>query len=715
MIHIYFADKQLDTEKGILYDLSENSETKLPRKTTLVLCHLLQNSGKTIPKKELIDTVWNGNEYVGDQGVSNALWRIRKALGEESTKPVFLETIPKVGYKWLVPPVSSEPENPPSQIAGRKRLYASGVVMTGLFLLAIVVWKLIQHTDNIPTHSDFKVHSVSSNYGIERYPAVSPNGNQLLFSWRKETGKANIFLKDLNSEQTPIQLTDDLYQDLKPVWSPDASHFAYLRQSISSSECQLMLYNLQNREQTELASCTITEIGEASLSWSPDGKFIAYNSNDNTISIINPNLNEPNSRKSIPLVVNTGIFTDVFPTWSIDSQTVFFIRQNAIDNPEVFQVYLENKEVHQVTQSLAKKLVRVDSLTMASDGVILLSGLDRIDHNVLLYQLIVESGNFKPVKQPNTKLKDLTFDPTYNRLYYAKPYHTSHLGDIDLNAPSVVTKVSPYQPTFSVDVQPSYCKETDTIIFVSNSSGNQELWQIKNNQLEQLTYFGENSVVFSPACSKSGRYIAFSGYVPKPDSTKFNRQFHLYVYDIKLNTTIELTKDENFEPVSPSWNFDDSEVISGQLDIQGSASLWSNEFRQDGENKNLNLPFLNTKSGPNGTFLFTANANGEIWKVALNDFSKRQLVVEDMDEADWGNWDIDGSSLIYLKRTDNTNVMYDQIFQLNLNDGKTKLIAQLPFGTIRNQNSFAVNSERQRLVVAYFSKRVSSIEYIELE
>lgn len=67
---------------------------------TLVL--LLDNAGHLVTKDELMTVLWR-DMVVEEANLTKNIWLIRKALGEESAATPFIETVPKVGYRWVAP------------------------------------------------------------------------------------------------------------------------------------------------------------------------------------------------------------------------------------------------------------------------------------------------------------------------------------------------------------------------------------------------------------------------------------------------------------------------------------------------------------------------------------------------------------------------------------------------------------------------------------
>jgi DNA-binding winged helix-turn-helix (wHTH) protein len=83
--------------------LSRGEETvRLELKLMEVLVHLAERTGQLVSKRELIDAVWKV-EVISDGTLTRAIALLRKALGDESRNPRFIETIPKRGYRFIAP------------------------------------------------------------------------------------------------------------------------------------------------------------------------------------------------------------------------------------------------------------------------------------------------------------------------------------------------------------------------------------------------------------------------------------------------------------------------------------------------------------------------------------------------------------------------------------------------------------------------------------
>ena len=97
------SDRRFDIAKRIIVggDINE----KLSFKSLAVLLRLIETPKALVSRDELIRTIWDDNFLVGDKGLTQAVWHLRKALeNEEDDPPKIIETVPKKGYRLLVQP-----------------------------------------------------------------------------------------------------------------------------------------------------------------------------------------------------------------------------------------------------------------------------------------------------------------------------------------------------------------------------------------------------------------------------------------------------------------------------------------------------------------------------------------------------------------------------------------------------------------------------------
>jgi DNA-binding winged helix-turn-helix (wHTH) protein/tetratricopeptide (TPR) repeat protein len=79
--------------------LFNNAPIHMDPKAFHLLLYLVENSGRTVAKAELMDAVWP-ESFVEEANLSVQVAALRKALGAASGDTAFIKTIPRVGYRF---------------------------------------------------------------------------------------------------------------------------------------------------------------------------------------------------------------------------------------------------------------------------------------------------------------------------------------------------------------------------------------------------------------------------------------------------------------------------------------------------------------------------------------------------------------------------------------------------------------------------------------
>jgi TolB-like protein/DNA-binding winged helix-turn-helix (wHTH) protein/Tfp pilus assembly protein PilF len=96
---IRFDDFEVDVHSGELR--KHGLRIKLQVQPFQVLAVLLEKPGETVTREELQRCIWPADTFVDfDQGLNNAVKKLREALGDDAVNPRFVETLPKRGYRF---------------------------------------------------------------------------------------------------------------------------------------------------------------------------------------------------------------------------------------------------------------------------------------------------------------------------------------------------------------------------------------------------------------------------------------------------------------------------------------------------------------------------------------------------------------------------------------------------------------------------------------
>ncbi len=94
-----FGDFQLDFRTNELFKNGQKCD--LPEQAARILKLMLQNPGELITRQQICQQIWPDLHIDYDAGLNTAIRSIRRALGDKTGTPGFIETIPRRGYRFL--------------------------------------------------------------------------------------------------------------------------------------------------------------------------------------------------------------------------------------------------------------------------------------------------------------------------------------------------------------------------------------------------------------------------------------------------------------------------------------------------------------------------------------------------------------------------------------------------------------------------------------
>jgi len=104
-----FLSFQLDPENHILS--RGEARLQITPKAFDVLCFLVEKAGSLVTQDELLEALWP-NTYINPEVLRKYILEIRRVLGDQPGKPVFIETVTKRGYRFIAPVTDQSPTQP---------------------------------------------------------------------------------------------------------------------------------------------------------------------------------------------------------------------------------------------------------------------------------------------------------------------------------------------------------------------------------------------------------------------------------------------------------------------------------------------------------------------------------------------------------------------------------------------------------------------------
>src|SRR6266850_2409791 len=102
-----FGPFSLDAGERVL--LREGRLVPLPAKALSTLLVLVRSSGHLVEKDVLMNEVWP-DEDVEEGNLAQHIFMLRKALGESTESPRYIETVPRRGYRFVAEIIEREHE-----------------------------------------------------------------------------------------------------------------------------------------------------------------------------------------------------------------------------------------------------------------------------------------------------------------------------------------------------------------------------------------------------------------------------------------------------------------------------------------------------------------------------------------------------------------------------------------------------------------------------
>ncbi len=696
-----FGEYRLDVRERRLWQ--GNAVVALSPKTFDLLVVMLQGAGRLLEKDYLIRSVWP-DSYVQDANLSVHIANIRKILGKDSDVEQFIETVPKVGYRFVVPvsslldpkslPGQGVADNAPAPESTHEHLSPQVVspsataaplssrtsikdgrrfpVLLLLALFAILIGAGVlalrfstARKEGI-TENSTSTRPLTSTPGLFLQPAFSPDGQELAYTWRANlNSRQSIYLQHVLSEDRRI-LIDTGSDDYSPSWSPSGSEIAFLHSLGDDRTLEIVIVKKQNPALRRRVA-TICDANDAfrnppALSWSPDGH-----------TLVTTDCGGKNESPALTLIsVDTGQKHQLThaPPRTVDDQAAFspdgtliaFRRSQGDSSDEIYIV--------PATGGLERKLTSrsnpIDGLAWSSDGKRIIFSSGRATSLGNIWSLPLSGGSPTAVTTPLTHTSSPTVSPVGHRMAYVdSPNNVSvwRLG-VEPHGDS-----EPFITSNFFDASAVYSPDGARVAFRSDRSGANEIWICKSDGSEpkRITHF-DGPMTGSPRWSPDGRSLAF-------DSREGGRA-DVYVVNLDSGESVRITNSAatNSDNVVPGWSRDGSAVYFSS-NRTGTWQIWQHALDTGAETQITTNGGFNATEAPDGNSLLYV---GDMDRTGIRRLSLQQThddtPLASLGPGLWHAWTVSRDGLFYLKRFPSTAAM--TLFRLDLRSGKTQVLGQ---------------------------------------
>jgi Tol biopolymer transport system component/DNA-binding winged helix-turn-helix (wHTH) protein len=251
-----------------------------------VLAILLERPGEIVTRAELQKRLWPDTFVDVERNLNTAINKIREVLGDSAESPRFVETLPRRGYRFIgelkvpirpaVPAVAMEPVHALRRNSLWFKIGAGAFAILVIAFAAFVVYRW-QRQEQPQEQAILSAAPFTALSGEETSPAISPDGSRIAFAWNGDLGNDgkgfDLYVKAIGSE-TLLRLTRHPSTWISAAWSPDGTQIAFHR--ISGPDSGLYVVPALGGPEKKLRSTQVLWVDLPTISWSPDGRSIAF-------------------------------------------------------------------------------------------------------------------------------------------------------------------------------------------------------------------------------------------------------------------------------------------------------------------------------------------------------------------------------------------------------------------------------------------------------
>jgi DNA-binding winged helix-turn-helix (wHTH) protein len=131
---IHFDGWVLRPSSGEL--LRDGNTQRLAQQPLRMLAELLEHPGEVVTRERLVQVLWPKGVVDFDNSLNAAVRKLRVALNDDSETPRYIETLPRIGYRFI----GSITAGPPAPAPARRPRWAKWAAVSVILLAFAVVW-----------------------------------------------------------------------------------------------------------------------------------------------------------------------------------------------------------------------------------------------------------------------------------------------------------------------------------------------------------------------------------------------------------------------------------------------------------------------------------------------------------------------------------------------------------------------------------------------
>ena len=667
-----FGDFRLDSREKVLVRCDE--PVLLTPKVFETLLILVQNAGNLLEKEFLMDRIWQ-DRFVDESNLTYNIKVLRRALGDSAKVPIFIENVPRRGYRFVADVRSSDENEQQADLnadeddtsvkggggivfrqqSGRHVIYAVGAVLF-IFSAAFASWYFgNRHSVRAEPirASEPRIESFSTT-GQVYHALISPDGKRVAYvsSINEQTG---LWLRDLatsiNTQLLPP--SGEPYFGLRFSNAGDYLYFvrgrgypnsaAIYRVPLSGGIPKLLIEKVQGW-----------------ISLSPDDRRIAFvrttGDSDHPYSLMIADIAD-GSEKSLVTVTRPNRISAL--DWSPDGKTIAFAvgqSENGGNQFRLAEVDVENGKERDLTH---ERWFCIGGIAWFADqsGLLITANAD-VSETSRIWRVSRSNGEAHPVTSDAANYIALSMNPDASLVVATTSLNDFRLETTELQAEQRAKVLS---PAFESVIH----APDGRMVFTTRSDSQEDIWIVNRDGTDptQITNDPRNDT--TPIISPDNRHIFFA-------TNRFG-SYQIWRMSIDGSDQRQITRNEGGYPIFISK--DGREIYYWSA---AHKNIWKTTTDGGEEQLVFEKQVSSPSISPDGRYLAYLQMNGNVAGIRViawdNSVPERLVpLVEKVMVPLQVEWSSDGTSLIYSGRV-NARV---SIWQQSISEAPPKMLADL--------------------------------------
>lgn len=562
-----------------------------------LLVILVSNAGRLVTKESLLSEIWQ-DSFVEEGNLNATVSRLRKILGERPDERRYIETIPRVGYRFIseVEVVTDHPhiEKPsrPKNDAGipeRRKLWnrwlivpiVAVLIVCGVLVAWLSVGRRLTTVNQLQKQKNVPVR-LTDDPNDEGRPSLTRNGHIRFHEFLGKVPYSFIMHSDGSDPHREAAIPGMGVG----LWSPDEKKVIFFKEGDDSGA--MYLADADGSNETKLPFAT------GNLDWSPDGRKVLYQYGRGNADLFVYTL----ETGKIETVVSDPAF-DGDPSFSPDGRRIAFV-SGRDGNQEIYVQDLDGSNLLRLTNHPARDAFP----TFSPDGTQIVFNSNREGENMDVYIMNADGSDVRKLTDWKTdeEIRPGCWSPDGTQILFV----SGQSGRDNI----YVMSIEPFAPhelvtDVATNLQyPTYSADGAKILFTSlaeDGSGELRLMDTNTKQVTTLRKLrpSEGNARLSP----DGNWIVYQDRINDNSEVCLIRSGGT---DEIINLTNNPARDGG-----PSWSPDGSKIVfvsnrDGNYDL---TQLYI--MNQDGSNQHRiyysNAISANATWSPDGKHIAFAN------------------------------------------------------------------------------------------------------------